>query len=145
MSNSAGEILICERLGVPGCWQFPQGGVKKGETLEEALEREIDEELGLGKKHYRVLFGRGPYRYLFPPGRKKEGYDGQEQYYFKVILKRADAKISLDGDEPEFQALRWIPPAAYNLGWVAPMKRGVYAKVFTDFFGIFPRPARTWR
>jgi len=135
LRNTAGEILICERSDWAGCWQFPQGGVKKGESLEEALHREVEEELGLQPDAYRVLTSRGPYRYLFAGNRKKQGFEGQEQQYFLGELIHPQAVIRFDGAQ-EFRAARWIPPAAYELDWIAPMKREVYAGVFRDFFAL---------
>jgi putative (di)nucleoside polyphosphate hydrolase len=76
-----GKIFIGERSNVTGAWQFPQGGVKKAETGREALFRELEEELSLTPMHYRIAESKGPYRYLFPPGRTKEGFDGQEQTF----------------------------------------------------------------
>ena len=81
-----GKILIGERSNVRGAWQFPQGGIKKSETAQEALSRELQEEVSLAPEHYRVIESKGPYRYLFLPGRTKEGFDGQEQTYFLVEL-----------------------------------------------------------
>jgi putative (di)nucleoside polyphosphate hydrolase len=86
LRNSTGEILVCERRDWRGCWQFPQGGVKKSESLLDALHREVEEELGLTPSDYRILSSKGPYRYLFMNGRKKDGFDGQEQTYFLALL-----------------------------------------------------------
>ena len=36
-------------------WQFPQGGIKHGETPEQAMFRELDEEVGLQPEHVRIL------------------------------------------------------------------------------------------
>jgi len=138
LRNATGEILICERSDWPGTWQFPQGGVKKGESLLDALYREMNEELCLVKEDYSVLSSKGPYRYLFANGRKKDGFDGQEQHYFLALLTNSGARIRFDGESDEFRAARWLPPASYNLSWVAPMKREVYANVFQDFFGVAP-------
>ncbi|HEY5744323.1 MAG TPA: NUDIX domain-containing protein [Terrimicrobiaceae bacterium] len=137
LQNSTDEILVCERSDWPGCWQFPQGGVKKGETLLETLHREVEEELGLKPAEYRVLSSKGPYRYLFTNGRDKNGFDGQEQHYFLAQLINLKSVICFEGSH-EFRAARWLSPAAYNLDWIAPMKREVYLSVFRDFFGIEP-------
>ncbi len=135
LRNAAGEILVCERSDWSGCWQFPQGGVKKHETLLDALHREVEEELGLLPSDYRVLTSKGPYRYLFANGRKKNGFDGQEQQYYLAELTNHNAVIRYDASH-EFQAARWLPPTAYDIDWIAPMKREVYAAVFRDFFGL---------
>ena len=137
LRNSSGEILVCERSDFWGCWQFPQGGVKKGETLLDALHREVEEELGLKPKDYRILSRKGPYRYLFMNGRKKNGFDGQEQHYFLAELVNPQTVIRFEGSH-EFRAARWLPPASYDLDWIGPMKREVYSSVFRDFFGIEP-------
>jgi putative (di)nucleoside polyphosphate hydrolase len=138
LQNSNGEILVCERSDWWGCWQFPQGGVKKGETLLDALYREVEEELGLKPTDYRILASKGPYRYLFMNGRKKDGFDGQEQHYFLAELTNPKSAIRFEGSH-EFRAARWLPPASYDLDWIGPMKREVYASVFRDFFGIEPQ------
>jgi putative (di)nucleoside polyphosphate hydrolase len=135
LRNIAGEILIGERSDRPGCWQFPQGGRDPGESLVEAVHREVREELGLAPDTYRILSQKGPYRYLFPDRRKKNGFDGQEQHYVLAEFIKPDASLRLD-DAQEFQNVRWIAPASYNLDWIAPMKRDVYAQVFRDFFGL---------
>ncbi len=135
LRNSSGEILVCERSDWPGCWQFPQGGVKKNETLLEALHREVEEELGLRPAEYRLLSRKGPYRYLFTGGRKKAGYDGQEQQYFLGEAVNPHVVLRFDATH-EFRAARWLPPADYNLACLPPMKRAVYAAVFRDFFGL---------
>ena len=71
-------------------------------------------------------------------GRKKDGFNGQEQHYFLAELTNPQAVIRFDGSH-EFRAARWLPPAYYDLNWIGGMKRDVYAGVFRDFFGIEPR------
>jgi len=132
------KILIGERSDVPDAWQFPQGGVRKGESALEALFRELREEVSLKPSHYRVLDSKGPYRYLFQDGRKKEGFDGQEQFYFLVRLTAPGSYVKVETDNPEFSRIRWIEPIDFRLQWLPEFKREVYRQVFLDFFGIRP-------
>jgi putative (di)nucleoside polyphosphate hydrolase len=132
------KILIGERSDVRDAWQFPQGGVRKGESTLEALFRELREEVSLKPSHYRVLDSKGPYRYLFQDGRKKEGFDGQEQFYFLVRLTAPGSYVKVETDNPEFSRIRWIEPVDFRLQWLPEFKREVYRRVFLDFFGIRP-------
>jgi putative (di)nucleoside polyphosphate hydrolase len=134
--NDAGQILVGERVDVPGSWQFPQGGVMDGETLEEALARELLEEISLNRDKYWIESRRGPYNYLFGGGRKKKGYDGQSQHYFLIRFRGREDDICVQTEHPEFRAACWIEPAAFNLSWVPPFKRKVYQAVLRDFFAI---------
>jgi len=134
--NARGEILIAERTDVENAWQFPQGGIDKGETFEQALERELVEEISLRPQHYRVLESRGPYSYTFSNGRKKRGYDGQIQQYFLVELTGPESAIDVNTDHKEFRTIRWIRPENFQLAWLPPMKREVYRAVLRDFFNI---------
>ena len=133
--RSDNKILVGERSDRPGSWQFPQGGIKTRETPEEALERELFEEVGLPGGSYRILERKEPYRYLFDKGRTKEGYHGQEQIYFLVELLTG-FEPRHETSEPEFRALRWIDPAEFNIKWLPPFKRDVYRQVLNLFFGV---------
>ena len=129
------KILIGERSDRPGSWQFPQGGIKTRETPEEALERELFEEVGLPRGSYRIVERKESYRYLFDTGRTKEGYHGQEQIYFLVELLPG-FEPDHETTEPEFRALRWIDPSEFHIKWVPPFKREVYWQVLNRFFGV---------
>ena len=58
--DSSDRVLLCRMAphrGVfPGQWALPGGGVEPGERIEDALVREIREELGVGVKSFRPLF-----------------------------------------------------------------------------------------
>jgi putative (di)nucleoside polyphosphate hydrolase len=135
LRNPRGRILVCERLGVAEAWQFPQGGIDDGETPEEALARELWEEIGVQPEDFRVVERKGPYRYLYDGGRIKKGHHGKEQFYFLCEYLGPDARINVQTRHPEFQAFRWIAPEDFQLAWLPEMKRAVYQKVFADFFG----------
>ncbi len=134
LRNTRGRILICERLGVDGAWQFPQGGIDDGETAEQALIREVWEEIGVHAEDIQIIEKRGPYRYLYGNGRIKRGHHGKEQFYFLCNYTALDAQINVDTKHPEFQAFRWIAPEDFQLAWLPEMKREVYRAVFADFF-----------
>jgi putative (di)nucleoside polyphosphate hydrolase len=135
LRNAKGEILVCERLGMEGAWQFPQGGIDEGETAEQALRRELREEIGVEPDDYTIVEARGPYRYLFGDGKKKRGHHGKEQTYFLCDFHAPDDRIDVETDHPEFQAYRWVAPAAFRVAWLPEMKVEVYRAVFADFFG----------
>ena len=136
LENAMGRVFIGERADCPDSWQFPQGGQEPGEDPKMALVRELREELTLEPTSYVVGECRGPYRYLFPPGRTKHGYHGQEQHYFRLTMLAPDATADIRTPDPEFRAGRWIDPAEFSLGWLPPMKHEVYRRVFADFFGL---------
>lgn len=130
-----GKILICERLGNAGAWQFPQGGVDDGETLEQALFRELQEEIGVDKTSYQVKTRTGPYRYAYDGGPIR-GFDGKDQYFFLATYSGPEDAIRLDLPHPEFQAYQWISPSAFQIDWLPNMKKAMYAQVFADLLDI---------
>lgn len=134
--NPEARILIAERADIPDAWQFPQGGVDPGETPHGALIREMREEISLDPRHYSIVDQKGPYRYVLPDGRKKKGFDGQEQQYFLLEYFGPESAIDVATPKPEFRAIRWIEPSAFDLNWLPEMKKPVYREVLRDFFGV---------
>ncbi len=136
-----GTVLVCERVKPEGAWQFPQGGIKKGESALSAACREGMEETGFRPNEYDVIAEHGPYRYDYPPKERervlrKRGipFAGQEQHYFLARMKSNEAEPWLD--HKEFRSYRWVMPAAFDLNTLPDFKRGVYERVMKDFFGI---------
>jgi putative (di)nucleoside polyphosphate hydrolase len=136
LRNAAGRILVCERLGMPGAWQFPQGGIDEGETPEQALARELWEEIGVRAESFRIVERRGPYWYVFDNGRTKKGFHGKEQLYFLCDFTAPDSAIDVETEHPEFQAFRWIAPKEFRIEWLPAMKHEVYRAVLADFFAV---------
>ncbi len=136
LRNLQGRILICERLNVPGAWQFPQGGVDREESHERALGRELFEEIGVRPEQYRIVIRKGPYTYLFGGDQIKKGYHGKEQHYFLCDFSGLDTGINVAMPHPEFRAYRWIRPSDFELAWLPENKREVYREVLNDFFDI---------
>ncbi|QLI81072.1 RNA pyrophosphohydrolase [Chitinibacter fontanus] len=112
-------------------WQFPQGGIKQGETPEQAMFRELAEEVGLLPEHVEIVGRtRDWVKYDVPTNwvrREWRGtYKGQKQIWFLLRLVGRDSDVCLrKTTHPEFDAWRW------NEYWspleaVIEFKRGVY-------------------
>jgi len=136
LRNARGKILICERLDARDGWQFPQGGIDPGETPEQALARELREEISVEAADFRIVQRQGPYRYLFGEGRMKKGHHGKEQIYFLCDFRGRANRIDVRTKHPEFQSYRWIYPVEFQSSWLPEMKREVYRAVFFDFFRV---------
>src|SRR4030067_3098825 len=54
LCNQSGLVLWARRVG-QDAWQFPQGGIRRDETPEQALYRELWEEIGLEPGHVAVI------------------------------------------------------------------------------------------
>lgn len=134
-----GLLLLGQRSDHQESWQFPQGGVDPGEGDEEALRREVLEEVGLAPGAYSIVARRGPYLYDFPGGAARRGFHGQRQMYFLCqLISEQLPVLDLAATCGEFIALRWVRPEEFPLDLVPPMKLAVYREVLRDFF---PAPA----
>ena len=137
LQKKNGKIFVAERLDFSGSWQFPQGGVDKGEDLIGALKREVEEETGINPVTYEIMACRTGYRYKFPGGHLKKGkYCGQDQTYFLCRYYGKKKNIDLAHHTREFSSYRWIYPHEFMLSWVPKFKRPVFKRVIKDFFGI---------
>lgn len=137
LANARGEVLWARRIGQNG-WQFPQGGINEGESAEEALFRELHEEIGLQPDHVEVLAStRGWLRYRLPERlvRQKETGPlciGQKQRWFLLRMLADDNSVRMDlGDKAEFDHWRWVS-YWYPLGQVVSFKREVYRRAMKE-------------
>ncbi len=136
LRNPEGKLLVCERVKEVGQWQFPQGSVDTNETLEEALVRELGEEISVEPHQYRIVLSKGPYFYNFSHGQTKKGFAGKEQLYFLCDFSDINESVRVETAKPEFRAYRWIRPQEFQLAWLPAFKHEVYRNVFWDFFGV---------
>lgn len=126
------EIFIAQRNDLQNVWQFPQGGIDKGEEVEEALFRELEEEVGT---HKAKIIAQYPewISYDFPEkiAKKMKPYKGQTQRYFLLKLKKS-AKINLATKHPEFDDYKFVS-VDEALSLTAEFKKPVYEKVIRYF------------
>ena len=141
--NARNQVFWGKRLRTHS-WQFPQGGIKYGESPEQAMLRELHEEVGLHPDHVRILARtRDWLRYEVPEHfiRKdaRGHYRGQKQIWFLLRLMGRDSDLDLRAtDHPEFDAWRWneywVP-----LELVIEFKRDVYQTALTELARFLPR------
>eukprot|EP00746_Dinoflagellata_sp_MGD_P062305 gnl/MRDRNA2_/MRDRNA2_262270_c0_seq1.p1 gnl/MRDRNA2_/MRDRNA2_262270_c0~~gnl/MRDRNA2_/MRDRNA2_262270_c0_seq1.p1 ORF type:complete len:210 (-),score=36.29 gnl/MRDRNA2_/MRDRNA2_262270_c0_seq1:160-699(-) len=129
--NEKGEVLLGERIGVPGSWQMPQGGLNAGESAAEAGARELYEEVGLSSSQGLELVASLPESeeccYKVDGGwLKKAGYDGQVLLFSLFFFPGQQDPGSvcnltgMGGEKPEFSAVRWAPLSEASNGVWAP-------------------------
>ena len=127
LANRKNEVFWGKRVN-QHAWQFPQGGIKHGETPAQAMYRELEEEIGLQRAHVRVLGRTREWlRYEVPDKWLRHGrdepeapvgegaragragaYRGQKQIWFLLRMTGRDCDVSLRASgHPEFDAWRW--------------------------------------
>ena len=141
--NQKSQVFWGKRIRTHS-WQFPQGGIDRGENPEQAMLRELHEEVGLLPQHVNVLARtRDWLRYEVPDRfirRDARGhYKGQKQIWFLLQLVGHDWDLNLRAtDHPEFDAWRWhdywVP-----LDVVVEFKRGVYEMALTELARFVPQ------
>lgn len=138
--NAKRQVFLAKRIGKLA-WQFPQGGIKEEETPEEAMFRELKEEIGLLADDVKVLAcTRRWLRYRLPKRlvrhHSKPVCIGQKQKWFLLQLKNAEACVDLAAtDSPEFDSWAWVS-YWYPLTQVVAFKRRVYSLAMKEFARI---------
>ena len=139
--NKNNQILVGRRIDHPsGYWQMPQGGIDKNEIPEEAVWREMMEEIGTNNAKLMHTSNQW-YNYEIPQetlnkltwGKK---YIGQTQKWFAFKFTGKNNDINVGTEKPEFSEWKW---ANYNsiVQNIVPFKRNLYAKVMNEFKEIF--------
>ncbi|HHF6833198.1 TPA: RNA pyrophosphohydrolase [Haemophilus influenzae] len=138
--NRKGQVLWAKRCG-QNSWQFLQGGINDNESAEQAMYRELHEEVGLQPKDVRLLYvSKHWLRYKLP--KRLLRYDskpmciGQKQRWFLLQLVSDEKNINMQTTKsPEFDGWRWVS-FWYPVRQVVSFKRDVYRKVMKEFASI---------
>ena len=134
--NDNNKVLWAKRAA-EDAWQFPQGGINEGESLEEAMYRELMEEVGLSPNHVEIIGKTKDWlRYDVPrQWVRRDGYAryrGQKQIWFLLKFIGKDSDILLTNSQnPEFDSWRWDDFWS-PLQQVIDFKREVYEKALNE-------------
>jgi putative (di)nucleoside polyphosphate hydrolase len=152
LMRGGGEVFLGRRVGGRG-WQFPQGGVRDGEDFEEAVLRELNEEVGLKSTHVEIAGSTVEWlRYRLPPRYVRRNRSplciGQKQRWYLLRLRGDEVAFDFGlTAEPEFDAWRWVDYWE-PVREVIYFKRPVYAQALTELadraFPEGPPPLPSW-
>ncbi|HVX00511.1 MAG TPA: RNA pyrophosphohydrolase [Candidatus Babeliaceae bacterium] len=135
--NAKRQVFLAKRIGKEA-WQFPQGGIKESETPEEAMFRELKEEIGLQSDDVKILATTRRWLRYRLPKKLVRHYSiplciGQKQKWFLLQLKSNESQINLTAtDTPEFDSWAWVS-YWYPLTQVVAFKRRVYNLAMKEF------------
>lgn len=134
--NPRGQVLWARRIGQQA-WQFPQGGIKEHENAEEALFRELREEVGLRPQDVNILaMTKGWLRYRLPKHllrhNSKPMCIGQKQKWFMLQMLGSDEQVDFSySEKPEFDHWQWVS-YWYPVSQVVLFKRDVYRRALSE-------------
>ncbi|MGY6772928.1 RNA pyrophosphohydrolase [Gallibacterium sp. ZY190522] len=138
--NQKGQVFWAKRYN-QNSWQFPQGGINPKETPEQAMYRELYEEVGLTANDVKIIYSSKHWlRYKLP--KRLIRHDsrpvciGQKQRWFLLQLVSSEKNINMNvGSSPEFDGWRWVS-FWYPVRQVVSFKRDVYRKIMKEFSAI---------
>ena len=136
LSNPEGQVLWARRMG-QDAWQFPQGGINPDENPEQAMYRELWEEIGLRQEDVDLMASTASWlRYKLPQRlvrrRSQPVCIGQKQKWFLLRLTSNEQRLDLGASgKPEFEDWRWVS-YWYPLNQVVYFKREVYRRALKE-------------
>lgn len=137
LANQQGQVFLGKRVRQRS-WQFPQGGINEEEEPEEALYRELWEEVGVQANKVEILSqSRQWLKYRIPKKLMRSSSKpiciGQKQKWFLLRFTGEDSDINLNAsDKPEFDDWEWVK-YWYPLSQVIHFKREVYRRALREF------------
>jgi len=138
--NDKNEILVGRRLDHPsGYWQMPQGGIDLDENPEEAVWREMMEEIGTNNASL-IHISDHWLNYDIPKDTLEKlpwgkTYVGQTQKWFVFRFTGQDSDINVSTENPEFSEWKWSKYESL-VNNIVPFKREIYKRIINEFKNI---------
>jgi len=134
--NQHDQVFVGQRIDFKSdAWQMPQGGIDGDESSEDAMRRELYEEVGVNQVEI-IAEMKDWLRYEFPDELLPKLWDGQfrgqEQKWYLVRLNGGDELIDINTEVPEFHSWKWIDVDELCEN-IVPFKKDVYEQVVAEF------------
>jgi putative (di)nucleoside polyphosphate hydrolase len=133
--NSKNQVFVAKRKDNPvDKWQMPQGGVDLGESLQDAMYRELFEETSISK--IEILKELNYWlEYELPQNLLgiiwKGKFRGQKQKWFIVRYLGSDSEININTKKPEFIEWKWLDVNKLT-SVIVDFKKNVYEKLVVE-------------
>lgn len=137
--NKRKEVFVGQRIDrTSESWQMPQGGIDKGETPEQAVMRELGEEVGTFKAD--IIYQIPEWLYYDLPADLaaklwRGRYKGQMQKWFVLQFTGEDSDINLETEIPEFITWKWAKLEELE-ELIVDFKRELYREVLSKISHI---------
>ena len=135
--NNENKIFLGQRADSKDpAWQMPQGGIGPQEDTDQAMLRELQEEIGTRNVEI-IVKSKTWYKYDLPPELAKRlwngKFKGQRQIWYALRFRGRDEDINIHTYHPEFRAWKWVEKEEL-LELIIPFKQDLYASVFKDLW-----------
>lgn len=137
MLNAENKIFVGQRFDTKEmAWQMPQGGIGPHEDADQAMLRELEEEIGTRNVEI-IVKSKSWYKYDLPSDIAKRlwsgKFKGQKQIWYVLRFRGADQDININTYHPEFSAWKWIDKEEL-LDLIVPFKRELYTRLLKDLW-----------
>jgi putative (di)nucleoside polyphosphate hydrolase len=135
--NHENKIFVGQRLNlVQEAWQMPQGGIDPHEDPDQAMLRELTEEIGTSNVEI-IVKSKKWYQYDLPSQVRARVWNGQfrgqKQLWYALRFKGTDKEINIHTPHPEFCAWKWVNKEEL-LNLIVPFKKDIYIQVLDEFW-----------
>lgn len=134
--NKQGQVFVGQRRdNSSDAWQMPQGGIDAGEMPEQAVYRELLEEIGCND--IEIITCTSDWLFYDLPNELKARlwggkFMGQKQIWFLAKFLGDDSDINIKTKHPEFSSWRWVDAASLP-EIIVPFKQKLYKDIVNYF------------